>query len=588
MSRPALKQEIRLQGLGASPGIASGPAEFVGRAVEEPEHLQISEGEVESEKESLAAAFRATRSQILKLQKQIDSSSDESGIFDAHLLFLEDPTVTDEVIRLIQSEFKSAAWAYSTVIKRYIESLRKTADTYLRERAIDIEDVAQRVLKNLQWPDGKWQQLAITYEQPIVFAHDLSPSETVGLDRTHVRGFATETGSFTSHSAIMARSLNLPAVVALHTFPENCSPGDTVLIDGYHGLVILNPSPQTQQEYQKLAQQESRLSKELKSLTSAETRTADGRKLTLSANIEFQEELDDVFVQGAEGVGLFRTEFLYLEDAESRNEDRQTEIYSKVAKSTAPHGVIIRTVDIGGDKFCPELYGNPEPNPFLGWRGIRLSLDNRDEFKIQIRAILRASACGKVRAMFPFVSHMEEILQANQVVDECKNELRKKGIAFDEKIEVGAMIEIPSAALITEHMAKVVDFFSIGTNDLVQYTTAVDRVNDRVANLYRPMHPSVISLIETTVKAAHHHGIWCGICGEAASDLTMTPIWVGLEIDELSVGAAQLLKTRRAISRLDTAVCRELINQIHQTGRARDVEKICDQMARSAYPEMLL
>lgn len=590
MSLPTTKQEIRLQGIGVSPGIGFGPAEIFGNVQEEPERISISAGGVEHEMKCLKAALLATRKQILDLQKEIASNNDEdyAGIFESHLLLLDDSAVIDEVVRLTKTDLVSASWAYSSVVNRYIGILRKTSDSYLRERAIDIQDVAQRVLKNLRWPDGEWLDNALRYKNPVILAHDLTPSETVGLDRSNIRGFATEAGSSTSHSAIMARSLNIPAVVALHRFPESCSPGDTVLIDGYHGLVILNPSPQTQQEYEALSQKEEKLSQELQEFTGAETLTADGRKITLSANIEFTEELDDVAAHGAEGVGLYRTEFFYLSDKEMRSEDRQAEIYSLVARSTQPHGVIIRTVDVGGDKLCPELYDEPEPNPFLGWRGIRISLERKDEFKNQLRAILRASAHGKVRLMYPFISHIKEVHQANQALEECKNELKEKGIEFDENIEVGVMIEIPSAALIADHLAKEVDFFSIGTNDLIQYTTAVDRVNERVANLYSPTHPAVVSLIRTTVEAAHRNGIWCGVCGEAASDLIMAPIWVGLEIDELSVGAAQILRTRRALSRLDTRSCQKMMEQIQHIGIADEVKQICNEMAQSAYPEMLL
>ncbi len=590
MSLPQTKQEIRLQGIGVSPGIGFGPVEIFGNVLEEPEHAKVREDEVEDEMKRLKAALLSTRSQIQDLQNEIAASSDEDyiGIFEAHLLLLDDSAVIDEVIRITKTDLVSISWAYSKVVNRYIEILKKTSDSYLRERAVDIQDVAQRVLKNLRWPDGKWQNNSLTYDNCIILAHDLTPSETVGLDRSNVQGFATEAGSATSHSAIMARSLNIPAVVALHRFPECCSPGDSVLIDGYHGLVILNPSPETQGEYKTLSQQEEELSRELQGFTESETVTADGRKIILSANIEFTEELDEVAAHGAEGVGLYRTEFFYLNDKEMRSEERQADIYSLVARSTKPHGVIIRTVDVGGDKLCPELYDEPEPNPFLGWRGIRISLDRKDEFKAQLRAVLRASAHGKVRLMYPFISQVEEVIQANQILDECKKELIAEGIEFDEDIEVGVMIEIPSAVLIADHLAKEVDFFSIGTNDLIQYTTAVDRVNDRVAHLYAPTHPSVISLIRTTVEAAHRNGIWCGVCGEAASELVMAPIWVGLKVDELSVGAAQILRTRRAISKLDTSACQDLIEKVLETGSADDIKRICSEMIEAAYPEMLL
>lgn len=586
------KPEVRLQGIGVSPGIAVGPAERVGKALEEPEHLTIERGEVESERERLNEAIIATREQILLLQEEISSEEGEnhSAIFDAHLLILEDSSILNEVLRIVETQRKSVDWAYYSVSKRYIDSLRKIADPYLRERAVDIEDVAKRLLRNLRRGAGDDSDDGMRPSQPgtsILLAHDLTPSDTVGLDRTRIRGFATELGSPTSHTAIMARSLSIPAVVALHDMPEDFPAGDIVLVDGYHGLIILNPSPATIAEYETVIERERSVQTDLDPLRYQDTRTADGRKITLSANIEFIEELDGIISLGAEGVGLYRTEFFYLSRPELRDEENQMENYRKVAEATHPHGVIVRTLDIGGDKLLPELFEDPEPNPFLGWRGIRLSLDQPEEFRLQLRAILRASAFGKIRLMFPFISTLEELRGAKVQLEAAKDELRTAGVAFDEKIEVGAMIEIPSAVLIADHLAKEVDFFSIGSNDLIQYTTAVDRVNDRVAHLYQPAHPAVIAMIRETVEAAHRHGIWCGICGEVASDLDLAPVWVGLGVDELSVGASQLLRMRRALSRLDSTSCRTLTDGLRACGTSLEVKEASLAIARAAYPELL-
>ncbi|MEX2581293.1 MAG: phosphoenolpyruvate--protein phosphotransferase [Verrucomicrobiales bacterium] len=589
MTISADKQETRLEGIGVSPGIAWGPAEILGKTLEEPEDLSIQRSEVEAEKARLSLALVATRDQIVELQKEIssDDSADYAGIFDAHLLLLEDATVLNEVLRIAETQLKSIDWAYYSVVKRYIDSLRKISDPYLRERAVDIEDVAKRVLKNLRWSEGKGEIRSAAPDTSIVLAHDLTPSDTATMDRTRVMGFATEVGSPTSHTAIMASSLNIPAVVALHRIPPTCAAGDVVLIDGYNGIVIVNPDPSTLAEYEILAEREKAVQNELEELKGTETATSDGRRITLSANIEFIEELESVEKMDAEGVGLYRTEFFYLQDKEYRSEENQVENYRLAVESTAPHGVIFRTLDIGGDKLCPELFDSPEPNPFLGWRGIRLSLDRVHEFRTQLRAILRASAFGKARIMFPFISTLEEVQGARKHLEIAKDELRSAKIAFDEDIEVGAMIEIPSAVLIADHLAREVDFFSIGTNDLVQYTTAVDRINDRIASLYQPTHPAVVEMIRQTVEAAHRHDIWCGICGEAASDLVMTPIWVGLGVDELSVGSAQVLRTRRAISRLDSATCRELTDRLGECGTARGVAARCRELAEKCYPELL-
>lgn len=597
MSLSSAREEIRLQGLGVSPGIAKGPARMLRKSLEEPDHAVISRYNVEAEKERLLRAIAKTRGQLMAFRDQLSAEesgsgnmqSEDAGIFDAHLLLLDDSTVLDEVVKLVEKELKTADWAYFTVIKRYVDSLRRISDPYMRERATDIEDVGQRVLRHLRWPGGDHPVPAVTGGgTAIVLAHDLTPSDTVAFDRNTVLGFATEGGSPTSHTAILARSLSIPAVVALHHFPDTARPGDTVLLDGYHGLVILNPNADTLREYEKLAEQESAMLSGLRKLKDAPTCTSDGRKIILSANIEFKKEIEELVEQGAEGIGLYRTEYFYINEENLRSEERQTEIYTTVAEAVAPHGVIIRTLDIGGDKLCPELFDTPEPNPFLGWRGIRTSLDRVDEFKDQLRAILRASARGKVGVMYPFLSNVDEVVRANAILDECREELRAKGVPFDEDMETGAMIEIPSAVLVADHIAQHVDFFSIGTNDLIQYTTAVDRVNDRVASLYRPAHPAVIKLLRETVEAAHRNGIWCGICGEAASDLDMTPVWVGLGVDELSVGSAQVLRTRRAISQLDSQRCADLVEEISHCARARDILKLCREMAEEAYPELLL
>jgi len=590
MTSASSKTETRMQGIGVSPGISWGLVEVLGNALEEPEPVSITRPEVDREINRLSLALVATREQISELQQEIASEDAENNaaIFDAHLLLLEDATVLNEVQKITESQLKGIDWAYYTVVKRYIDSLRKIADPYLRERAVDIEDVAKRVLNNLKWTIHDTTHDLLSAQTNIVLAHDLTPSDTVTMDRSKVRGFATEAGSQTSHTAIMARSLNIPAVVALHKIPDTCSTGDSAIIDGHHGLVILNPSPETQSKYEALAEKERLVVSSLGGLRDAPTETADGVTITLSANIEFLEELSDVASQGAEGIGLYRTEFFYLSKKDLRSEENQTANYREVAEATAPHGVIIRTLDIGGDKMCPELYDSPEPNPFLGWRGIRLSLDRPADFRIQLRSILRASAFGKVRIMFPFISTLEEVQRSKQHLESAKSELRDQNISFDEEIEVGAMIEIPSSAMIADHIAREVDFLSIGTNDLIQYTTAVDRVNDRVAALYQPTHPAVVALIRETVEAAHRNNIWCGICGEAASDLRMTPIWVGLGVDELSVGSAQLLKIRHAISKLDSTSCGKLVEDLRVYGTAGEIERHCITFAKEFYPEFLI
>ncbi len=587
-----------LQGLGVSSGIAIGFAEFVGQVLEEPELSSISKERVESEYARLAVALEMTKGQILELHKLLGdddggAAPSHSTIFESHALLLEDPVVIDEVRRKTADELKCIDWVYYQTIRGYIDQLRKVDDAYLSERAVDLEDVAARLLKNLRAGDGASADATPVQRawvgQTVLLGHDLSPSDTAGIDRSQVRGFATEVGSATSHTAILARSLNLPAVVALHELPRDSYTGAPVIIDGYEGRVILNPTQSTLRSYAKRAAVEEKRLEKLSDLKTADTRTKDGDRMLLSANLEFVTEIADLKELNVDGVGLFRTEFLFLCDGDSRSEECQYETYRTIAEGAGRHGVIIRTLDIGGDKLLPELRLDPEPNPFLGWRGIRLTLDEDELFRSQLRAILRASAHGKVRVMFPFISTLEELQAAKRCFNRVKKELADEGVPFDPEVEIGAMIEIPSAVFIAGHLAKEVDFFSIGTNDLIQYTTAVDRVNDRVAHLYQPMHPAVIEMIRTTVEAAHRNGIWCGICGEAAADLEMTPIWVGLGVDELSVGLGQLLKLRAALASLSGEPCRQLVRDLRENaGKAEDVRQLCLQVAQEAYPDLLI
>ncbi len=584
-------QEQRIEGIAVSPGIARGRVRLSVDTLVAPLSWYVGSKAVEREKLRFREALGRTREQIRNMQEELEeggSSREHASIFDAHLLVLEDAAVIDEVIRLLETEHRNVDRVYYEVIQHYITSLRRIPDPYLRERAIDIEDVARRVLRNLipvPIADETEEEVR-DHDQLILVAHDLVPSDTVTIDRERVKGFATEVGSATSHAAILARSLNVPAVVGLHGLRKVVENGDDLLLDGYSGLAIVRPSVATLAEYDQFKARESEILKGLETLRDEETRTADGRRIILSANIEFTHEIPQIQKQGAEGVGLYRTEFFYLNEEDLRSERRQARNYAQAARAVNPHGVIIRTLDIGGDKIWPELFDEPEPNPFLGLRGIRVSLESPKLFKTQLRAVLRASAEGKVRLMYPFVSSLEELRRANELLEEARQELREKDVPFDEEMEVGVMIEIPSAVLLADELAREVDFFSIGTNDLIQYTIAVDRVNERVAGLYQPYHPAIIRFLKTVVEAAHRNGIWVGVCGEAAADLLFTPIFVGLEIDELSVGAVQLLRVRRAVSRLDTEECKAFMEDLLKVSTTAEVEAKCISVAEAKYPEL--
>jgi len=434
---------------------------------------------------------------------------------------------------------------------------------------------------------GNAPRIVSKLNQPhILIAHDLTPSDTAMMNRDLVLGFATETGSRTSHTAIMARSLDIPAVVGLHNLCSELSTGDQVLIDGYSGTLILNPSPQTLQEYGEIELKKDKIDENLELLRDTLSATKDGKRIILSANIELPDELNDVFEAGAEGVGLFRTEFLFLNRTEPPGEEEQYESYRLVAEKSAPNSVIIRTLDIGGDKFIEGVDLVQEQNPFLGCRAIRFCLEHPAVFKPQLRAILRAAKHGKVRLMYPMISGLKELQRANAVLEECKNELRSEGKDFQENIEVGIMIEIPSAALSAKSLAKHVQFFSIGTNDLVQYSIAVDRLNDEIAHLYDPAHPAVLQLIRMTVEAAHEQKIWVGVCGEMAGDILYTPLLLGLGVDELSAGTSVVPRVKKAVQSLDYSVCKQLLEEVMQSEDPERTTARCLEVAKAHYADL--
>lgn len=586
-AQPMAERERRFAGIGVSPGIARGTV-FVHRPDdEEPPVRQIAEDQVADEIARFEAALIATRTQILEMQERIAASigAKDASIFDAHLLVVEDRTLIDEVVRNLQRDRLNIEHVFAQVAARYAKTLSEIDDPYLRERAMDIHDVTRRVIHNLMGKDA--QSLANLATPHLLIAHNLTPSDTAQLNRALVLGFGTDIGSRTSHTAIMARSLNIPAVVGLHDATASLQTGDHVLLDGYNGLLIVNPNDQTLWEYGELEIKKTQVEEKLTKLRETESKTLDGRHVILSANIELPEDLEQVKKSGAEGVGLYRTEFFYLNRTELPNEEDQYEAYRKVAEEVLPNSVIIRTLDLGGDKFMTSLNLPEELNPFLGWRAIRFCLERVDLFKTQLRAILRASALGNVRMMYPMISGVDELRKANAILDECRAELRAEGVAFDEKMEVGAMIEIPSAAISADILAREVQFFSIGTNDLIQYAIAVDRLNEHIAHLYEPTHPAIIRLIRMTVDAAHARNLWVGVCGEMAGDILLTPLLLGLGVDELSAGAALVPRVKRAVQSLDIAACLQLLEDIKHLDSANAILEKCEEVARRHYPELL-
>lgn len=587
MSGDNAKSETRLQGVGVSPGVARAPLYVVEDDRDEVVHRRIERSEIPNEIARFETALIQTRSQILEMQEKIAQSigAEDAGIFDAHLLVVEDRTLIDEVLKKLQADLCNVEFVFHEVAAKYANTLSQIDDPYLRERALDIQDVAKRVVRNLQGKAPK-DFLGLTHPH-ILLAHNITPSDTATMNRQYVLGLATDLGSRTSHTAIMARSLNIPAVVGLHDASEKLEAGREVLLDGYNGLLILDPTPETLWHYGELEQKRSLVTQELTRLRETKSTTRDGRHIVLSANIELPDEVEAAPRNGAEGIGLYRTEFLYLNRTTLPTEEEQYATYRKVAEQVAPHPLIIRTFDLGGDKLAGALDGSDELNPFLGHRAIRFSLERPDIFKAQLRAIIRASAVGNVKVMFPMISGLEELNRALAVFQECKAELHKEGHDFDPKTEVGAMIEIPSAAMCANRLAREIDFFSIGTNDLIQYAVAVDRTNDRVAHLYEPTHPGVVCLLKMVADAAHAHDIWVGVCGEMAGDLALIPLLLGLGMDELSVGASLVPRVKRAVQSLTLSECQKLTAEIMELDTPSAILARCTAMAQECYGELL-
>jgi phosphotransferase system enzyme I (PtsI) len=580
-------REQRFQGIAVSPGIARGPAVVHWVEEEEIPYRKIPEAAIPEEIARFEAALIATRAELLEMQQRIAEAigTSDASIFDAHLLVVEDRTLIDEVLRSVESDGHNVEYAFHKVAERYCKTLSEIDDPYLRERVVDIEDVTRRVIRHLL---GKSTGGIHAHSEPhIIVAHNLTPGDTALINRSLVRGFATEAGSKTSHTAILARSLNIPAIVGLHDITSRIAAGDAVLIDGYRGILIVNPTPETLTEYEAYEEEKHLVEERLELIRDTSSTTTDSIHITLSANIELPDEMDDVRESGAEGVGLFRTEYLFLNRDTLPDEEEQFESYRLVAERSAPDSVIIRTLDIGGDKEVAGLELPQEDNPFLGCRAIRFCLEHPEIFKVQLRAILRASAHGYVRLMYPMISGLGEFRQANAVLEECKAELRAEGKPFNEQLEVGIMVEVPSAALAADLLAKEVKFFSIGTNDLIQYTVAVDRGNDRITHLYKPTHPAILRLIRMVVEAARANNIWTGVCGEMAGDIVLTPLLLGLGIDELSTTATVVPRVKKAVQSVSLTDCQALAEQALQTTTSGDILQLCIDFARSRYGELV-
>jgi len=553
MSERSRSGEKVLRGIPVSDGVCRERIIVLGKPHDAIPRHEVSETELPQEIQRLERALTQTRQQILEVQRKVANAlgAKDASIFDAHLLVLDDPTLIDEVNRVIHSQKVNVEYAFQQVAEKYASTLSTMNDEYLRERAADIRDVTTRVLDNLL---GRANEAGVrSLKEPcIVIAYDLSPSTTALLDKKLVRGFATDIGSKTSHTAIMARSLEIPAVVGLHDASRLLETGQDVLLDGFNGLLILNPTDQTLFEYGQLARKRVTIEEKLRDIREEPAVTLDGVRVTLSANVEQAADTEHVRACGAEGVGLYRTEYLFLNRETLPDEEEQYGAYRQVAAALKPQPVVIRTLDLGGDKFLSHLHVPQELNPFLGWRAIRFCLQERAIFRAQLRAILRAAVEGNIKMMYPMISSVTEVDQANALLEEYKAELRREKTPFNENLEVGVMIEIPSAALAADVLARKVDFFSVGTNDLIQYSLAVDRLNEKIAHLYEPTHPAILRLIHMTVEAARKNGIWVGVCGEMAADPQIAPLLLGLGVEELSVAPLSVPRIKFLIRRMKT------------------------------------
>lgn len=587
MPNAGSEPEVIYEGIPASPGIAISQVHVIARGFPAPDVYRIEEIEVEREQQRFKIAIEFTKRQLIELQSRLEdlAGNNESGIFEAHVMILEDRAVVDRVLNAIATRLQNAEFAFYAVMQNFLEAMRRIPDPYLRERTADIEDVVQRVLRN--FADGGDARPALPEEAHILVAYDLAPSDTVSMNRRNVLGFATEQGSVNSHTAILARAFGIPAVVGMEGAVIDVMALAPAILDGYTGKLILYPTPETLEKYRSLSDVKAQVLRSLDAMRGAATATVDGRELTVSANIELVDDLPLVKRSGAKGIGLYRTEFLLLNGEEMPDEKQQAEVYARVASEMAPHSVIIRTLDAGGDKLPVEPLTDPEPNPFLGWRGIRVSLARPAMFREQIRAVLRASAYGKVAIMFPMISGLSEIWQGKEIVRKCMDELDREGVPFNPELPVGIMIEVPAAAICAELLAPEVDFFSIGTNDLIQYTVAVDRVNPHVASLYRPTHPAVIRLIKRTIDAGTDNGIWTGICGEVAGDIRLTPLLIGLGIEELSVGPKQVPRVGQAIRSLSYAECAAMSDEALRSTRSQGILDLSMALARKHYSDLL-
>ena len=561
---------MRIQGISGSRGVAVGNVyRYIQEEIVIPDYT-VADDKVEEEIGKFAAAMAATLKQLDTIrQKALDEMGpEEAAIFEAHMQIAQDPSLSDGIKSLVESSHTNVVAATAQTIETFANIFLGMEDPYMRERGADIKDIGDRLMRNLLGMNPRG--LSHISGEVILVAQDLAPSDTASLDKNVVKGIVTAAGGPTSHAAIMARTLEIPAVMGVGDI-ESFVDGDKAVVLGTDGIVEMNPSDADWDEYTNQAAAFQEELKRLRESANLEATTTDGHHVELFGNIGKAKDAKNALTMGAQGIGLYRTEFLYMENDELPAEDVQFEEYKKVAQDMKGKPVIIRTMDIGGDKELKCLDLPSEMNPFLGYRAIRISLNRPDIFKVQLRALLRASAFGDIHIMYPMIASVEEVKQANAMLDECKEELTAEGKEFNKDIKVGIMIEVPAAAVISPILAKYVDFFSIGTNDLCQYTLAVDRMNEAIGSLYQPLHPGVLRLIKHVIDASHEHGKFTGMCGELASDPVATMILLGLGLDEFSMTASSIPLIKNILRSVSKVECEEVANKALTMDTAEEI-----------------
>ena len=581
-----IAEDTILVGIAAAPGIAISRSHLVNRDRMSVIERRISPAEVEPETAAFKSAVEKSKCQLREVKEQADSKelSEHLYIIDTHLMILDDEMLIGETISLIREDLINAEGALNRVLRKLRRVFDKISDEYLRERRSDIDSIGDRLLRNLL--GETCESLTDVEEQVIVVAHDLSPADTVQMDRSKVVGFVTDVGGRPSHTAIMAHTLGIPAVVGLETITSLLPSGLPMIIDGSTGSVILKPSPETFRDYLLRKQRYDYLETELLKFRTLTAETKDGHSLALRSNIELVSEILPAKEQGAQGIGLFRTEFLFMSGEGPPTEDEQFDIYRTAVEQMAPFPVTIRTLDVGGDKFVPEFHLSDEMNPAMGLRAIRFSLKEVNLFRVQLRAILRASAFGPLRIMFPMISGVGEVRACKQFLERERQELLSEGIDCGESVEIGIMIETPSAVLIADLLAKEVDFFSVGTNDLIQYCLAIDRGNEHVAYLYEPMHPAVLQALLRVCRAAENAGISIGMCGEMAGEDMYSLVLIALGFRELSMNASNISRVKRIMRQIEIVEVKQILDRLLSLPTAEEVVTALEQEMLDRYPEI--